>query len=92
MEKIKSIVGLPYIWNFCFWNQALNLLLIFDIWTFNLVLVYYQLPFLNFQNGNSVSVKKRMKGVELQSLISEVKDILPHLGDGFIQVGFYCII
>lgn len=28
-------------------------------------------------------------GVELESLITEVKDILPDLGDGFVQVRTY---
>jgi hypothetical protein len=31
-------------------------------------------------------LKKRVTGIELDSLITEVKDILPHLGDGFVEV------
>lgn len=30
-------------------------------------------------------LRKRVTGVELDSLITEVKDILPHLGDGFVE-------
>ncbi|GFG31805.1 hypothetical protein Cfor_04242 [Coptotermes formosanus] len=30
-------------------------------------------------------LKKRVTGIELDSLITEVKDILPHLGDGFVE-------
>jgi hypothetical protein len=30
--------------------------------------------------------KKRVTGVELDSLITEIKDVLPHLGDGFVEV------
>jgi hypothetical protein len=39
------------------------------------------------KESSSVSVlKKRVMGVELDSLITEVKDVLPHLGDGFVEV------
>jgi hypothetical protein len=30
-------------------------------------------------------------GVELESLITEVKDILPHLGDGFVEVKLFSV-
>lgn len=30
-----------------------------------------------------------MTGVELESLITEVKDILPHLGGGFVVVSLF---
>lgn len=36
------------------------------------------------ENACAAPVKK-VSGVELESLITEVKDILPHLGDGFIN-------
>lgn len=40
----------------------------------------------NSEPGPSgLNTKKVVTGVELESLITEVKDILPHLGDGFIQ-------
>jgi len=37
--------------------------------------------------GSSLAavLRKRVTGVELDSLITEVKDILPHLGDGFVE-------
>lgn len=41
------------------------------------------------ENGPSTSSSGSTigpSGVELDSLISEVKDILPDLGDGFVQV------
>ncbi|XP_021932791.1 activating signal cointegrator 1 complex subunit 2 isoform X2 [Zootermopsis nevadensis] len=34
---------------------------------------------------SSAGLKKHVTGVELESLITEVKDILPHLGDGFVE-------
>ncbi|PSN41849.1 hypothetical protein C0J52_16232 [Blattella germanica] len=41
----------------------------------------------NIMNGDATaSVVRKVKGVELDSLITEVKDILPHLGDGFVEV------
>lgn len=36
-------------------------------------------------------VRKRVTGVELDSLITEVKDILPHLGDGFVEVNTFLV-
>ncbi|KAJ9593726.1 hypothetical protein L9F63_014699, partial [Diploptera punctata] len=45
----------------------------------------------SLMNGESSSrvaeaPKKRVTGVELESLITEVKDILPYLGDGFVEM------
>uniref|UniRef100_A0A1B6LZ56 CUE domain-containing protein n=1 Tax=Graphocephala atropunctata TaxID=36148 RepID=A0A1B6LZ56_9HEMI len=37
------------------------------------------------QTSEACSDKKVAAGVELQSLITQVKDILPHLGDGFVS-------
>jgi hypothetical protein len=37
-------------------------------------------------SSGAAVLKKRVTGVELDSLITEVKDILPHLGDGFVEV------
>ncbi|PNF14341.1 hypothetical protein B7P43_G05576 [Cryptotermes secundus] len=31
------------------------------------------------------TLKKHVTGVELESLISEIKDVLPHLGNGFVE-------
>ena len=31
----------------------------------------------------------RVSGIELESLITSVKDLLPDLGEGFIEVSFY---
>ncbi|KAK9506623.1 hypothetical protein O3M35_008519 [Rhynocoris fuscipes] len=41
----------------------------------------------NSQNPSSLSSEKKLAvtGVELESLVTEVKDILPHLGDGFVK-------
>jgi hypothetical protein len=41
-------------------------------------------------SGTAV-LKKRVTGVELDSLITEVKDILPHLGDGFVEVTHFLV-
>jgi hypothetical protein len=38
------------------------------------------------ESSGPAVLKKHVTGVELDSLISEVKDILPHLGDGFVEV------
>ena len=35
-----------------------------------------------------MNTKKIVSGVELESLTTEVKDILPDLGDGFVQVTY----
>ncbi|XP_069705636.1 activating signal cointegrator 1 complex subunit 2 [Periplaneta americana] len=37
------------------------------------------------ESAHKVPPKKRVTGIELESLITEVKDILPHLGDGFVE-------
>jgi hypothetical protein len=37
-------------------------------------------------SSGAAVLRKRVTGVELDSLITEVKDILPHLGDGFVEV------
>jgi hypothetical protein len=40
-------------------------------------------------SSGAAVLKKCVTGVELDSLITEVKDILPHLGDGFVEVTLF---
>ena len=42
-------------------------------------------------SSDAAVVRKRVTGVELDSLITEVKDILPHLGDGFVEVNTFLV-
>ena len=42
-------------------------------------------------SSDAAVLRKRVTGVELDSLITEVKDILPHLGDGFVEVNTYIV-
>ncbi|KAJ4438457.1 hypothetical protein ANN_14402, partial [Periplaneta americana] len=62
-----------------------------------LLTLYLLMAFKEPENGNlpvggsgesahKVPPKKRVTGIELESLITEVKDILPHLGDGFVEL------
>jgi len=42
-------------------------------------------------SSDAAILRKRVTGVELDSLITEVKDILPHLGDGFVEVNPFLV-
>lgn len=42
-------------------------------------------------SSDAAVVRKRVTGVELDSLITAVKDILPHLGDGFMEVKTFLV-
>jgi hypothetical protein len=42
-------------------------------------------------SSNAALLRKRVTGVELDSLITEVKDILPHLEDGFVEVNNFLV-
>jgi len=42
-------------------------------------------------SSDAAVVRKRVTGVDLDSLITEVKDILPHLGDGFVEVNTFLV-
>lgn len=40
-------------------------------------------------SSDAAVLRKCVRGVELDSLVTEVKDILPHLGDGFVEVNTF---
>lgn len=45
-------------------------------------------------DGGEAKVNERADGLSdsLDTLVSHVKELLPHLGDGFIEVGtLYCV-
>lgn len=39
----------------------------------------------HLESSGPTALKKHVTGIELDSLISEIKDVMPHLGDGFVE-------